>query len=220
MNPYELLGLDEGATIDAVRKSYRKRAKKLHPDSPGGDAEKFFELKLAHDILADPVRRKKYDETGDISEKSPDNEMSQVIGIIASALESVLSQIEGRRGEPTEFELVNDMKILVGGKLDEIQRRISQLKSARVKTEKLIGRFGVRDGENYLEGIIVGKLSALDTNIRMTEAQEEPVKKALDILKNSTFRADCDGTKSGYNYGSSYRFSDLLTKANLGVGLA
>lgn len=209
---YKILGIKNNATVKTIRNSYRKRAKKAHPDV-GGSAEEFAQLKLAHDILTDPVRRLKYDETGDVSEKAPDNSLSQVIGELATALDHVLSQIERRSLEPTEFNIVSDMKIFLGGKLDEIQKKRKDLSRVISKTEKLLGRFGVKSGENYLEGIIVGKLSALSTHLRMVETQETPVKRALDILTNSSFRSDHGGGQSTHNYGSAYKLQDLMNQA-------
>jgi curved DNA-binding protein CbpA len=209
---YELLGVKSSATVKQIRAAYRRKAKKAHPDT-GGDAVKFAALKKAHDILIDPERRARYDATGDASEKNPDNSLSRVVGLLAAALESVLQQIERRAGDPVEFEIVSDMKILLGGNLDEIQKQREQLRAARKKTEKLIGRFGVKKGENYLEGIIVGKLSALDTKIRQLDEGEKPIKAALDILTNSSFRSDHGGGQQGHNYGSAYSLADLMGKA-------
>ncbi len=48
---YETLGLDPGADAEAVRSAYRERAKRLHPDSDGGDEEAFKELTQAYDRL-------------------------------------------------------------------------------------------------------------------------------------------------------------------------
>ena len=215
---YELLGVKMTATTDAIHKAYRKRAKKAHPDT-GGNAEEFALLKKAHDILVSPERRAKYDATGDTTDSTPDNSLSQVIGLLAMSLDQVLTAIESRMGDPTEFAIVNDMKILVGGKLDELQKKRQQFQTQRKKTEKLVGRFGVKSGENYLEGIITGKLSALDTNIRQLDDQEKPIKKALDILTNSSFRSDSGGSDSSHTYGakSAFKLEDLMRKATYGA---
>ncbi|GAB7091656.1 hypothetical protein JCM18237_19270 [Halorubrum luteum] len=48
---YETLGLDAAASQDAIRSAYRERAKRLHPDSDGGDEEAFKELNEAYEVL-------------------------------------------------------------------------------------------------------------------------------------------------------------------------
>jgi hypothetical protein len=48
-NPYKTLGLKTGASAKDVKKAYRVLAKKLHPDAPGGDAERFQEVQKAYE---------------------------------------------------------------------------------------------------------------------------------------------------------------------------
>jgi curved DNA-binding protein CbpA len=63
-DPYEVLGLKQGATPDEIRKAYRKLAKSSHPDLHPGDKaaeERFKELSLANEILSDPEKRARFD---------------------------------------------------------------------------------------------------------------------------------------------------------------
>lgn len=62
---YTLLGSTSDASTSEIKRSYRRTALKHHPDR-GGDAEKFKALSAIHSILTDDVRRKVYDETGDV----------------------------------------------------------------------------------------------------------------------------------------------------------
>ncbi|KOX98105.1 MULTISPECIES: DnaJ domain-containing protein [Halorubrum] len=48
---YETLGLDRTADSEAVRRRYRERAKRLHPDGEDGDEEDFKELNEAYEVL-------------------------------------------------------------------------------------------------------------------------------------------------------------------------
>lgn len=62
---YQVLGVDENADAEAIKKAYRTLAKKHHPDNNAGDKkaeDKFKELNQAHEVLADPEKRKRYDQ--------------------------------------------------------------------------------------------------------------------------------------------------------------
>jgi molecular chaperone DnaJ len=62
---YKVLGVSKTANADEIKKSYRKLARKYHPDANKGDAkaeERFKEISEAHDVLSDPKQRKEYDE--------------------------------------------------------------------------------------------------------------------------------------------------------------
>ena len=59
---YEFLQISPNAEVDTIHRVYRFLAVRLHPDNPEtGDAEKFFLLKQAYDVLSDPARRVEYD---------------------------------------------------------------------------------------------------------------------------------------------------------------
>jgi molecular chaperone DnaJ len=64
---YEILGVKKSASVDEIRKAFRKLARKYHPDvNPGDKAaeEKFKTLSEANDVLSDPKKRKIYDQLG------------------------------------------------------------------------------------------------------------------------------------------------------------
>ena len=61
---YKVLGVSKTATADEIKKSYRKLARKWHPDANKGDAkaeERFKEISEAYNVLSDEKRRKEYD---------------------------------------------------------------------------------------------------------------------------------------------------------------
>jgi len=64
---YEILSVGRTATNDEIKKAYRQMAMKYHPDRNPGDTEaedKFKEASEAYSILADPEKRKIYDQYG------------------------------------------------------------------------------------------------------------------------------------------------------------
>jgi hypothetical protein len=58
---YEVLGVDDDATAEAIEKAYRNAARQKHPDS-GGNEEDMKALNEARDLLSDSEMRKAYDE--------------------------------------------------------------------------------------------------------------------------------------------------------------
>ncbi len=62
---YEILGVSKTASKDEIKSSYRKLAKKYHPDNKEtGDEAKFKEVQEAYDILYDDQKRSAYDQFG------------------------------------------------------------------------------------------------------------------------------------------------------------
>jgi molecular chaperone DnaJ len=62
---YKALDVSKTATADEIKKSYRKLARKYHPDANKGDPkaeEKFKEISEAYNTLSDAKRRKEYDD--------------------------------------------------------------------------------------------------------------------------------------------------------------
>ena len=62
-DPYRVIGVDKTAEATEIKKSYRKLARKLHPDR-GGDPEKLKSVNAAYEILGDEDKRKLFDEFG------------------------------------------------------------------------------------------------------------------------------------------------------------
>jgi len=61
MSFYETLGIPQNATRADIKTAYRRLAKKHHPDTKDGDANKFKEISKAYEQLGDDMNRKKYD---------------------------------------------------------------------------------------------------------------------------------------------------------------
>ncbi|KAI0483831.1 DnaJ domain-containing protein [Xylaria cf. heliscus] len=102
IDPYEVLGLERSATADQVKSAYRKLALKNHPgneaphppsavmfpihlteewsidkvseDQKQKAHETFQSIAFAYAVLSDPIRRKRYDETGSTSESIVDSD--------------------------------------------------------------------------------------------------------------------------------------------------
>jgi molecular chaperone DnaJ len=68
---YQALNVERGASAEEIRKSYRRLARKYHPDLNPGDKsaeERFRKIQEAYDILSDQKKRQMFDQYGFYSE--------------------------------------------------------------------------------------------------------------------------------------------------------
>src|SRR5437773_10289777 len=64
---YETLSVPRNASVEEIRKSYRKLARKYHPDLNPFDKsseERFKNVQEAYDVLIDPKKQQLYDQVG------------------------------------------------------------------------------------------------------------------------------------------------------------
>jgi curved DNA-binding protein CbpA len=60
---YQVLGVNPLATPGEIKRSYRDRVRRIHPDvlRRGTDSTEFQLVKRAYDVLSDPAERDRYD---------------------------------------------------------------------------------------------------------------------------------------------------------------
>ena len=64
---YEVLGVDKSSPADVIKKAYRKKAMKFHPDKNPDDKaaeDKFKEAAEAYEVLSNPEKKAQYDRFG------------------------------------------------------------------------------------------------------------------------------------------------------------
>src|SRR5918994_5569675 len=62
---YKVLEVSKEASQDEIRRSYRRLARKYHPDANPGDKgaeDRFKEIQHAYEVLSKPEKRREYDE--------------------------------------------------------------------------------------------------------------------------------------------------------------
>ena len=190
MSLYELLGVDRNSDASQIKKAFHKKAMKCHPDT-GGDAEEFRKIQHAHDILSDPVRRQRYDDTGDESEAKPDNSHIALMTLLSSAFDTVLKKVEKDKLDPTQIDLRLLMVEFLSFAADEMRQLIVRTQKEKAKLERILGRFTTADeGQNLLELIVDSKIKKFDLDIAQMESAIEMNCKAREVLHGYEYRVD------------------------------
>jgi hypothetical protein len=111
-NYYEFLQISPNAESETIHRVYKFLAARLHPDNPEtGDADKFFLLKQAYDVLSHPGLRAKYDAGCDKDAPPPDplsnsiDFMDQLDGELNRRLGVLALLYIQRRTNPTHPEV-------------------------------------------------------------------------------------------------------------------
>ena len=97
---YKVLGIDRKATPEQIKASFRKLARKYHPDTNKSDAtaeKRFKEISEAYNVLSDSKKRSEYD--------NPASQFRNSAGPSAPNPFAGYGGGAGRAGERTEFDI-------------------------------------------------------------------------------------------------------------------
>ncbi len=99
---YKILGIKRDADVDEIKKAFREKAKKYHPDAKGDkeDQDKLIEIQEAYEVLSDKKKREKYDKELKKIEKERRIEYPQEF-----YFEIVISPLEARYGKRINIEI-------------------------------------------------------------------------------------------------------------------
>ena len=176
MNPYTELDVPVDASLETIRQRYRTLAQMHHPDK-GGDEELFKRIKLAYEVLSDPIRRKQYDVTGETgTTNAKDEAISNIIQIILHVApnfnadqEDLIAIAEGE---------TRSMLDMVNTDINNTEMQIRKfeivLKKLRIKTA----------GENILENIIVKQIQIRKKDLVVFHKNVKVCMLMLEILKD------------------------------------
>lgn len=137
MELHDILGVSPEATPEAVKKAYRKRAAKLHPDNAQtGDAEEFKRVTSAWLVLRDPARRAHYERTGDTEAGGVDQVRQAALALLGGLIQGAM--LDANAGNMDVLKLIRDRLKNESRELTNAQRLHGENKK---KAERNAGRW-------------------------------------------------------------------------------
>jgi curved DNA-binding protein CbpA len=191
MSLYEDLGVVPDADETTIKRAYRKRAAKAHPDA-GGKREDFERLNEAKLVLLDPRRRQKYDETGE-TDTAPDNAFAEALNAATAALDYVLGTIERRNADPWAFQIVRDACTHLNNEIAKQQANLEKMDRTIATLQKIADRMKAKSGKpNRLRPVFEQRISERQREKASMKRIIERMKAGHALLGEHEFSADAD----------------------------
>lgn len=188
-DPYEVLGLDPGASQEEIEKAYRRLSMELHPDhNPSPDAsEKFQAIKKAHDQLSDPAVKQRHDFS--LAKKRNDTEISKKA---AQSFYSITPRSPEFLTNPNFRELAAKafsgpdgwmQKMIYLSKTKMLPQGVKVLNFGTPDLTGKLASASANESAEYLESLLVEDREVISPRDETRGTYNLPVSKAIERLK-------------------------------------
>ena len=176
MNPYTELDVPDDASLETIKQRYRTLAQMHHPDK-GGDEELFKRIKLAYEILSDPIRRKQYDITG---ETTTTNAKDEAVANIVQILLHVVPNFN-----VDQDDLIHIAEMETRTMLDLVNKDIGVTERYILNLEKVLSKLRIKtEGENILSSFIANQVKQRKQELESFQRRIQVCNLMLEILKD------------------------------------
>lgn len=184
-NLYDDLGVPPNASLEEVKRAYRKGAQKAHPDKEGGDAQRFHAIQRAYDVLGDETKRRRYDASGETG--APPDPQALAIQTLAQVLGQVLEQV----GDVEHTDIVRVMKEQFTAQIEVFHKQVRGTEKAKAKLERALKRFTRKvEGENLMARFIEGRIKQCSFDIENVRMQIALGEQCLGMLGEYQYEVD------------------------------
>ena len=176
MNPYTELDVPVDASLETIKQRYRTLAQMHHPDK-GGDEEIFKRIKLAYEILSDPVRRKQYDITG---ETTTTNAKDEAVQNLVQILLHVVPNFN-----VDQDDLIHIAEMETRSMLNLVNKDIGVTERYIINLEKVSSKLRIKtEGENILNSFVVNQIQQRKQELETFQRRVLVCNLMLEILKD------------------------------------
>lgn len=173
---YETLDVAENATSEELKRAKKRKAREVHPDTNGGDAERMVEINRAFDCLNDPQRRLLYDQTGEDKQAQPIEQ--EIRTFLLTAFDQVL------RNDNYTAGYVKHAERWMNAQLNNVKTTRSEVLATERKLKKKRDKVKTKGIENLFHMLIDQELQRIQTAILQLDRNIQIAEGALLELKN------------------------------------
>lgn len=203
--PYEVLGVDAGASAEVVKKAYRKKARAVHPDR-GGDTAEFQVLAHAYSILGDPESRSRYDSVGE-QEATP--ELAGIAQVLSAAFSTTMATMVQNKQSCDQVSVVRMMRQFIQDQNASNEQGLGFAARMERELKKAAKRIKKKGDDGVLRGVIEAELEKGRQVFAQLNARKEAYAGAHLYL------SDCESPVDARrpSYGDDYiNIGDMLRK--------
>lgn len=186
MNLYEELGVGKDAGKDQIKRAYKRKSKKHHPDV-GGDPEQFKQLVVAYKILSDDEKRARYDRgesTEDIT-KAAMTEEQEVRGILLRLFGEVIPKVN-----PDYDDVLHHMKTSLKFGISTLDSQISEQAKLLQKFESALKRLKTKKEECLFAMSAQASIAGVQRTKSELERQKNLGELAVKFLEDYGYEVD------------------------------
>lgn len=185
---YDVLGVPADSSEEEIKRAYRKKALKSHPDREKDSSEAMKEINEAYAVLSDPNRRSRYNETGDTS--CPVSKMSPEEQILCSFFMMILESILNSDQDVKYVDMISLVSRSLEKQIRESEstekkglRRVRDLK-------EVLGRISSKEENGSIKECLDAQIISLTAQLDKCRKEIEDLKKARSLLKSYKYKVD------------------------------
>lgn len=180
---YEVLGIDRRSTPEEIKSAYRRLAMVHHPDRQG-DPVQFKLVKEAYEVLSDPERRARYDETGATDQPLTIRQAAEAM------IPTLVTAAVDKSPDLVFTDLVAKIRLEVAGILGEDRRAHAEALRQHGRFNVALKRFTRKGGENMAAAALQSQVDAAVKYMEGNEQHQLLLLEVLEVLEDYSYVVD------------------------------
>lgn len=186
-NPYDSLGVPKDAPPEAIRAAYRKKARQHHPDK-GGKVAEFQNIQVAYDVLSDPERKARYDQTGETG-TGPTLE-SQALSTLFTMMTALM---DSPQVNVSTLPLVDQLRRMLNADMQKQDTEKAKVMASIDRRREAIKRLS----KGPLADLLRGEINQREQMAAKMDEANAIRREAMRMLEDQTYSADAQ-VSTGY----------------------